>query len=427
MSAKTACHTFDKVYQCVLVLLLVISSGFALFVNSKPLDVFIFVYTMLGGIYYSIKVRGVLRFVWLFAILMAIQTLLSGEFYLKTAIYQIILFSTAGLSVLILSSNFFLYYKKIMLVISVISLLIFVPILFDYSFFGRFASLFPFHAEVVSEAYGYEFVSHNFFLIHFPPDFFQGLIRNSGPFWEPGAFGGFLILAIVLNTLAHDTLFRKENAVFFIAVVTTFSTTAYLALLFFVLAFVFLKISNHTVKWAALGFCFLLGAVCFQTVPFLGEKIRSEISETEHQAFMKGGDTRTASAYMDLKELTESATIFVFGRGSHPDVRIKGPDKEVLRTNGITDLLSRFGAVFFLFALFLLHKSFAAFVPSEKRKSRFAWIGLITLLILAFSELYFIYALFKVMMLYHLAKPQSGGTVTAHRHRLVLSEVHHKS
>src|SRR5690606_4944347 len=102
-------------------------------------------------------------------------------------------------------------------------------------------------------------------------------------------------------------------------------------------------------------FIFLLVAfISFQTIDFLGEKISKELKETRYQALKKGGDTRMASAYLDLKEIQENALTLFFGRGSHPDTRIQGADKEVLRTNGITDLLSRFGLIFFLFSVIAL-------------------------------------------------------------------------
>ena len=208
------------------------------------------------------------------------------------------------------------------------------------------------------------------------------------------------MIAILFNVLIHNTIKRKENLVYIAALITTFSTTTYLAFLFFVIAYTFVKIKNPPVKWGALAFCILIGSLSLQKIDFLGKKIELEIKEAEYQAIMKGGDTRMASAYLDLKEITESPYYILFGRGSHPVTRVQGPDKEVLRTNGITDLLSRFGLIFFVFAIYGLFKTLQFIAKIGGGKAHLPYVALATLLILAFSEIHFIYLFFKVLILF---------------------------
>ena len=239
--------------------------------------------------------------------------------------------------------------------------------------------------------------------MHFPPDFFTGLIRNSGPFWEPGAFGGYLMLALIFNTLLHRTLFKKQNIIYVAALLTTFSTTTYLALLVFVMGYFFIHIKNPIIKWGSLIIFFITAFIGYQKIDFLGEKISKELKETKYQALKKGGDTRMASAYLDLKEIGENAVTLFFGRGSHPDTRIQGPDKEVLRTNGITDLLARFGLIFFVFTIVALFLSYRHLASAGSNKNQLAALALITTLLLSFSEIYFIYLLFKILTLFHIA------------------------
>ena len=397
----------DKIYQVILVLLLIISSGFPLFVNHKGVDLVLFAYAVAGAIYYKPNLAWVFKFTLAFALLMFIQAVYFGEFYIKTSIYQVILFCGAGISVAILGTNLLYIYVRLMLIIAVVATVLFIPILINPGFAEKLISLSPFHFQTVTEAYGWESTSHNIFVMHFPPDFFYGLIRNSGPFWEPGAFGGFLVLAFVFNTLLHNTLFRKEHIIFIVAILTTFSTTTYLALIFFIAAFSFIKLDDQVVKWGALVLFVIAGAIFYDKVDFLGKKIEKELEETKYQAFVRGGDTRMASAYLDLKELSDNSFHIFFGRGSHPDTRIKGIDKEVLRTNGVTDLLSRFGLLFFLFALFSLFRSFKLITALGEGKRPLAFVGLATLLILSFSEIYFIYIFFKVLILFQMASVET--------------------
>jgi hypothetical protein len=394
---------FERIYQVGLVLMLIISSGFPMFVNHKGVDMLVFAYAVAGAVYFKPNLSWVLKFTFAFALLMFIQAIYFGEFYIKTSIYQVILFCGAAMSVAILNTNLLYIYVRVMKVIAVIATVLFIPILINPGFAETLISASPFHVQKVAEAYGWESTSHNIFVMHFPPDFFYGLIRNSGPFWEPGAFGGFLVLAFLFNTLIHNTLLRKENIIFIAAILTTFSTTTYLALIFFVAAFSFVKLNDHVIKWGALLVFIAAGAFFYDKLDFLGEKITKEVQETKQQAFVRGGDTRMASAYLDLKEISDNSFHVFFGRGSHPDTRIKGIDKEVLRTNGITDLLSRFGLIFFIFAIFSLYKSFRLITELGNGKTNVAFVALGTMLILAFSEIYFIYIFFKVLILFQMS------------------------
>ena len=57
-----------------------------------------------------------------------------------------------------------------------------------------------------------------------------GLSRNAGFRSEPGAFAVFIILGIVINYVRNIHLFDKRNIVYYIALLSTFSTAGYLAL-----------------------------------------------------------------------------------------------------------------------------------------------------------------------------------------------------
>lgn len=391
---------YDKIYQTGLVLLIIISSGFPVYVNNRGLEMIILGIAVCGALYYrpNLKMAAILSV--LFGLIMFTQAAWFGVFYFRTAIYQTLLFVAAAVSVSTLGISLIYTYNKIMLVIAAMATILFVPILIDPGFANKLISISPVHIQTATDLYGWKTVSHNILVMHFPPAFFMGLIRNSGPFWEPGAFGGYLLLALMFNTLLHHTIYRKENLIYLAATITTFSTTTYLALLFFITAYYFIKIRNPLIKWGALVLFLLISSLAFQKIDFLGEKIRTEMKELKYQALMKGGDTRMASAYLDLKEITDHGMYIFFGRGSHPDTRIALADKEVIRTNGITDLLSRFGLIIFVFTIWAMYRSFKHIASAGPGSSKLAIIALITTLILSFSELYFIYLFFKMLALF---------------------------
>jgi hypothetical protein len=66
----------------------------------------------------------------------------------------------------------------------------------------------------------------------------NGIPRNQGMFWEPGAFGTFIIFALVFETMG-EKINPKHLGVFLATVITTFSTTAYFATSLYVLFLLF--------------------------------------------------------------------------------------------------------------------------------------------------------------------------------------------
>lgn len=410
---------YDKFYQTILMLLIIISSGFPTFVNNRGLEMLILAIAACGALYYRPNLKMAATLSLLFALLMITQAAWFGVFYFRTAIYQVLLFITAAITVSVMGISLIYTFNKIMLVIAALATLLFIPILIDPGFANKLISISPIHIQTATELYGWKTVSHNIFVMHFPPAFFMGLTRNSGPFWEPGAFGGFLLLALMFNTLLHHTIYRKENLIYLAATITTFSTTTYLALLFFITAYYFIKIRNPLIRSGSLVVFLLISVTAFQKIDFLGEKILTEIKEVKYQALTKGGDTRMASAYLDLKEITEHSMFIFFGRGSHPETRIGIADKEVIRTNGVTDLLTRFGLFYFVFTIWALYKSFKYLASAGPDSTHLAIIALITTLILSFSEIYFIYLLFKILTLFYITTlyPRQKKSPVLHRRR----------
>ena len=120
---------------------------------------------------------------------------------------------------------------------------------------------------------------HNF---HLP----ETAMRNSGIFHEPGAFGGYLLLAILFGAahVADRTSWRKL-LVLVVAVLTTLSTTAYIAL---ALVLIILVTANRLATHRrgaylqvvpAVAIVGVVGWLAFHSLPFLGAKIESTLED----------------------------------------------------------------------------------------------------------------------------------------------------
>lgn len=63
--------------------------------------------------------------------------------------------------------------------------------------------------------------------------------RNSGPFWEPGAYQGFLNLALLMTIINKNIikLYKQKFIIFLITILTTQSTTGYIVLVIILIVF----------------------------------------------------------------------------------------------------------------------------------------------------------------------------------------------
>lgn len=87
-----------------------------------------------------------------------------------------------------------------------------------------------------------------------------GLLRNYGPFREPGVFQMFIIIALAFSLFKRKKMVFSELICLIIALCTTFSTTGYICLFFLMAGFFFHKNSfNKYIRYGVLIFV-LIGA-----------------------------------------------------------------------------------------------------------------------------------------------------------------------
>jgi hypothetical protein len=98
----------------------------------------------------------------------------------------------------------------------------------------------------------------------------QHAIRNSGFSWEPGAFGYFLNMALIMHLLTNNFVFDKKAKWVVVAIITTLSTTSFIALL--VIVFICLRARGVKLGTLIIFIVPALFIMIFQ-LPFLFEKI----------------------------------------------------------------------------------------------------------------------------------------------------------
>ena len=189
------------------------------------------------------------------------------------------------------------------------------------------------------------------------------LVRNWGPFREPGVFQLFIVVAVIYE------LFRKKKSnwiklvVFIFAIITTFSTTGYIALGVVILAVVLMNKNNMSIGQRRL----LIGVVIVFVLLILYLSIFTDLiikSDGYGSVFGKilgsyeslSYNTRMASIWTNIKIFFENP---IFGKGiTYVDNHYSAIASSMYgmsivdNTNMLFILLARFGLGAFIYFYF---------------------------------------------------------------------------
>ena len=241
------------------------------------------------------------------------------------------------------------------------------------------------------------------------PDTNALILLNSGPFWEKGAFGGYLVIALLFNLLKDDNLKNKINLILIITIITTQSTTAYLAL-FVLLFFIYYKRFKNIIFKIIITFLILISSYyAYTTFDFLGKKIDQQLKMAK---VVNTHDLRNADSQRFiniLKDWNDFQGHEFIGRGPNPKTRYSGKSyTHEIRTVGITDLVVRYGLPFFLLVIYLLYLSIKRYEKYVHNYNKFQTIGIVfVILIILMSEVYFNYPFFwSLVFLFVIFKDQ---------------------
>jgi len=298
----------------------------------------------------------------------------------------------AYLVVRILGRNFTKYYVDIIYVLSIIGFFIYIPQLVLPGF-GRFL------ATSISPLLRNPLYSGD---IWYAPDIILyvfnsgvGTFRNCGAFWEPGAYAGFLIIAMIFHFLESRTISDKKSIVLLLALLSTMSTTGLLALGFFLVMFLGNRVAP-LYKLILIPSILAAIVIAFTTLDFLGDKITSQldVASTHH-------NTRFKSAVLDLQDFAGNP---VLGLGRDPKTRHKGITNPILthRTNGITNYLVTYGIFIFLFYFGSIYYAIRKLCLNNGYHPIYALYGLILILIVGFSEVFFSLPFFYGLAMLHI-------------------------
>ncbi len=334
------------------------------------------------------------RLDWTFVLLLTflliitiLQTYVFSFYSVQTLAGVFLRVINAYLIVKILGEKFIPYFINIMYGIAIVSFIIYFPILLFPSF-----KTFLLHNVVpilnvfdIANSQDRTIIIYNL----------RSIYRNSGPFWEAGAFSGYLIIAFIFNFYSVDKYKIKKGIIFLITIVTTLSTTGYLALFVFLFFAYYKKIKNTLIRIMAIFIILTGGYFAFISFDFLGAKIERQIEFAQKRGIEKSSNSqRFLSILRDLRDFRGHELI---GRGANDFTRydLNPGEPFIIRSVGLTDILVRVGIVFFLYMFYLLYKSICAYLEKLHKNNYIDCLAIfVTILITLMSETYFNHPLF---------------------------------
>lgn len=396
--------TINKVafIDYILIILIVFISGNITFTN----DLFLIFTLILSMIVFNYRKKSFDKNLLVFLLILFIILLLQS---LKFQFFPIITYIGVYIRILIayfilksIGNSFVEKYINIMFTLSIISLffyslILFFPILGDF-LINNFTTGSVINIDSLSR---YSVLG----LYTIIP---KMLHANAGPFWEMGAFGGYLILAILFNLFTSSSLMNKKNIIILITILTTQSTTAYLSLFLLIFIISFKNIKNLILKIFISGSMILSFYFAYTNLDFLEEKITYQIHKAtlvKNYSLENADSQRFINIIKDWRDFQNHELL---GRGPNSETRYTSLYKEKeIRTVGSTDMIVRYGLPFFIFILCLMYTSISSLSKHyNKYKYPISFVFLILLLLM--SETYFLHPLFWILTMFQFIYTKSS-------------------
>lgn len=252
--------------------LLVVASGNPIFIYSPNVRELYIILALLSIIYNIYKkgqgIATYARYAMVFFIVMMIQQVIIPGLSISSQIFSLIRILIGVLIITGIKEKFALEYVKVMTVVAAISLVLFPLTL-------RFGLL----PSVQISKIGYSMYVYTQIFT----DYGGTLARNAGMFWEPGAFQGYLNLAIAIALLLPKNVARRNSLIILIAaLLTTYSTTGYIVFAFIIVYYLY-RLSNYrSVNRTIITFFVLLGIIyAFYSLEFMHDKLVDNLAETD--------------------------------------------------------------------------------------------------------------------------------------------------
>lgn len=267
--------------------------------------------------------------------------------------------------------NLFKIYVDLIVILSAISLVLWIPTVFSPSLVWEYrAIVLKFGLDPIS-------FDHMIFIsTRLSSLGFLGLLRNSGPFSEGGSFATYLILTLVLNNYYNNNRPNLKAAIMIAAVITTFSTAGYVALLFY-LAGTILKEQVLDPRVIMMIPLLLMFYSAYNEFDFLGSKIETHYTTQSQRELTEVTGGRFFGTRKSFHTL---ATYPITGKGILAATRETDYTSEFYAAYGFSVFGSKIGLLGFIFWLLWMYRATAYHSRFYRLKTSMNYLALMAVL-----------------------------------------------
>ena len=398
-----------KYTNYILLILLIAVSGFEYFYLNEEwisIGLILSLITVYSRRLYNRLDKKALYIILLFIVLEFVQFLFLGGFRLRPIIGTFARLFFAYFVILILNGEILKAYIKVISIFSIISLMFYI---LYYLFPGLVSDIIAFSKIHIKPVFSVKETFNSYYkpnIIIFAFHGFELLpMRNSGPFWEPGAFAIYLNLALVFNLMNEKKLTSFKSLLFIITILTTLSTSGIVTLMFIIIVYNYFKTRKRLISLLLIPLLVLFSLSVFFRTEILYDKINTNISLSEVTT-----TSRFGSAKEDIN-LFQKNPIIGYGRNTEATY-----GKTILysrathRNNGLTRIFVQYG-VFALVILYMIMKSMRNITYMYIRDKYYFLLPFTVILLSSFSQNIFQYPFFMGLMFMQFIRLDEKGII----------------
>ena len=248
----------NNILSYILLSLLLAFTTFEYFFRYTILTFYLYLFALILYVLvrkYNITSKYIFGFWTLYCLIVFTQVIHGSE--ISSILGRIIEFIGTLVIAGIINRNFVKCYINIIVIISMYSLLFYILFYIEPAhnyLINELCPLFPslntgnITNEVSELGGGKNIIIYNFFSGY--TNIKYNVLRNCGPFWEPGQFAVFLNLALFFNIfiLKDSKIWSIKNVLILSSIITTFSSGGYTALFLILFLYILISKTNKSFK-----------------------------------------------------------------------------------------------------------------------------------------------------------------------------------
>lgn len=377
----------------VLMIFLISFSGNPIIIQSEKYELYSIIFTIFIVIFVLFKdiklfISPILLILF-FALIFLLQTYNDAANNLNSIVFFSMKILIGALTVLSIGKKFPIIFFNVMFAICLISLILF---LYNY-----FVGIIPGIQFVTKTSYKSSILVYTQFLANDSSNISE--FRNSGMFWEPGAFQGFINLAFLLIFTQINFLINNKFKLFIMitALITTFSTTGYIVFIFLMMMYIYkYSVLNPFLKAFVLFACLIIAYYAYNNLYFLSDKILNNMEDLDSYG------SRLFSIDSIFRLLDSK---WLIGLG----LKFKVGDTFNTLGNGIVWFMVTFGVLGTLFYLISILYSYHKQVGIW-----FSIFSVLALILICFGEVFNNYPLFLALSFIDLTESKIHFVIKSH-------------